>query len=72
MTRVDGKRPDGATVLPYDNGLPMAWDATIIHTCAPSRVQVTAIKSGSGAAAAEIRKEAKFASLSGRVLFRFV
>ena len=69
-TLVDSKRPDGATVLPYDNGLSMAWDATIIHTCAPSRVQVTAVKSGSGAAAAKIRKEAKYAPFSGRILFR--
>ena len=72
MTRCDGKRPDGATVLPFDAGLPMAWDATIIHTCASSHLHSTAVEAGSGAAAAEAKKEAKYAALSGRAHFRAV
>ena len=38
MDLSDGKRPDGATVLPYSRGREMAWDATIRHTCAPSYI----------------------------------
>ena len=36
LTRTDGKRPDGVTVMPFERGLPMAWDVTVVHTCAPS------------------------------------
>ena len=72
MTRCDGKRPDGATVLPFEAGMPMAWDATIIYTCASSHLHSTAAEAGSGAAAAEAHKESKYAALNGRAQFRAV
>ena len=31
LTRTDGKRPDSVTVMPFERGLPMAWDVTV-HT----------------------------------------
>ena len=49
------KRPDGMTVLPYSRRVPMAWDAAIVHTCAPSYLHATASSSGAAAAAAEDR-----------------
>lgn len=58
------------TVLPFERGLPMAWDATVIHTCASSHLHATAVQSGAAAAAAEARKKTKYSSLDGRVLFR--
>ena len=72
MMRSDGKRPDGATVLPFEAGLPKAWDATIFHTCASSHLHSTAVEAGSGAAAAEARKDSKYAALNGRAQFRAV
>ena len=39
----DEKRPDGATVLPFERSLPMAWDATIIHTWAPTHLHSNAV-----------------------------
>ena len=69
LTRQEGKRPDGATVLPYEEGLPMAWNATLIHTCAPSYLRVSAHEAGVAASAAEERKRLKYSSLSGRVVF---
>ena len=69
LIRQDGKRPDGATVLPFEDGLPIAWDATIIHTCAPSYLRVSTHEAGAAAAAAEERKRLKYISLSGRVVF---
>ena len=68
----DGKRPDGVTVLPFERCLPMAWDATITHTCSSSNLHETAVLAGAGAAAAKVRKEAKYSSLADRVQFRDV
>ena len=39
----------------------MEWDATIIHTCASSYLHSTAVEAGTGAAAAEVHKETKYA-----------
>ena len=36
LTRTDGNRHDGVTVLPFERGRPMAWEVTVIHTRAPS------------------------------------
>lgn len=72
LMRSDGKRPDGVTVLPYERGLPLAWDATITHTCAQSYLQSTAINAGAAAATAEARKESKYARLEGKVMFSAV
>ena len=60
LSRSDGKRPEGVTVLPYERGLPLAWDATITYTCAQSYVQVTAVHAGAAAAAAEKHKKSKY------------
>ena len=70
LTRVDGKRPDGVTVLPFSKGIPMAWDATIVHTSASSYLHATASSTGAAAASAEERKRAKYASLNDRVNFQ--
>ena len=72
MTRVDGKRPDGATILLYERGLPMAWDATIVHTSAQSYRHLTSAHAGEAAAAAVAKMRVKYAALDGRVDFRSV
>src|SRR6218665_996997 len=36
LIRTDGKRPDGATLVPWARGKYIAWDFTAIHTCAAS------------------------------------
>ena len=69
LVRSDGKRPDGATVLPFDKGLPMAWDATVRHTSASSYLHLTSISAGAAAAAAEAAKDKKYAALADRIHF---
>jgi len=36
MSRADGKRPDGATLVPWKAGRTLVWDATVVDTLAPS------------------------------------
>jgi len=36
--RVDGKKPDGLTLVPWQNGKPMVWDFTCADTLARSYV----------------------------------
>ena len=72
LTRTDGKRPDGVTVMPFKRGLPMAWDVTVVHTCAPSYLPASVYEAGSVAAAAEAKKEAKYASIEGLATFRAI
>ena len=42
----------------------MAWDATVVHTCAASYLSQTAISAGSAAEQAAVRKSEKYALLS--------
>ena len=39
LLRTDGMQPDGATLIPWSAGRYMAWDATVVHTCAASYLQ---------------------------------
>ena len=43
MSRSDGKRPDGATLVLWSRGKPLAWDVTVPDTYAASHIQATAI-----------------------------
>src|SRR6218665_723766 len=46
LLRIDGKWPDGATLIPWSAGRYMAWDTTVVHTCAASYLSQTAISAG--------------------------
>src|SRR6218665_3842920 len=63
LLRTDGKRPDGATLIPWSAGRYMAWDATVVNTCAASYLSQTAISAGSAAEQAAVHKTAKYALL---------
>ena len=36
LTRLDGKRPDGLTLIPWQGGKPLTWDVTVVSTLAAS------------------------------------
>ena len=59
----DGKRPDGATVMPWKSGQTLAWDATCPDTFAPSHVALAAREAGNVASQAERKKLEKYALL---------
>ena len=49
LSRVDGKRSDGMTMIPWQTGKPVVWDVTVIYTSAGSYVEASARKSGAAA-----------------------
>jgi len=66
----DARRFDGITVAAFERGLSMAWDATIIHTCAPTHLPVSAVAVRAAANAAEALKTQKYADMTERVDFK--
>ena len=32
LTRLDGKQPDGITLIPWHGGKPLMWDVTVVST----------------------------------------
>ena len=62
---VNGKRPDGTTVMPWKCGWVLTWDiyATCPDTYAPSHLALAARESGAVANQAEQRKTEKYAHL---------
>ena len=54
---VDGKRPDGATVMPWRCGQALVWDATCPDTYPPLHLALAARKAGAVANKAEQRRQ---------------
>jgi len=69
LSRDDGKRPDGLTVLPWANGRCMVWDFTCPDTLAASHLNHAVVGPGSVANDAESHKSAKYQSLSPMYCF---
>ena len=59
LSRDDGKRPDGVTLLPWAKGKPLAWDVTVPDTYADSHLTDTATTAGAAADKAASNKEIK-------------
>ena len=70
LTRLDGKRPDGLTLIPWQAGRPLTWDVTVVATLAESYLS-TAVK-GAGAVAelAASRKTQKYSELAHDYIFQ--
>ena len=64
LSRDDGKRPDGLTVLPWANGRCLVWDFTCPDTLAASHLNRAVISPGLVANDAEDRKTAKYLTLA--------
>ena len=60
LSRSDGKRPDGLSLVPWEEGKPMTWwDVTVVCPLADSYVATAARVAGSAAEGAAARKSAK-------------
>src|SRR6218665_1287724 len=54
---------DGATLVPWSTGKYLAWDATVVHTCAASYILPQAASVGPASVQAANRKALKYAAL---------
>ena len=69
LDRGDGKRPDGITVFPFQNGRSMIWDATPSDTFSADNVTLSPSRPVTIAIRAEDRKKTKYSALSDRFVF---
>jgi hypothetical protein len=63
LSRDNGKRPAGITLVPWIKGQPLVWDVTIVDTLADSYVLKTSEISGFAAEMACKRKHSKYSSI---------
>ena len=56
LSRVDEKRPDGLTLVPWSQGRSLVWDYTCSDTMAPSYIAKTSKEAGKSALQAKKRK----------------
>ena len=64
LSRGDGKRPDGMTLIPFQGGKPLVWDVTVATTIADPYVEAASREAGAAAELAAGRKLAKYAELA--------
>jgi len=69
LTRSDGKRPDGVTLIPWSSGKCLAWDVTVPDTVAASHVEATSTTAGAAADKAAENKMMKYTALQQTHLF---
>ncbi|XP_063385543.1 uncharacterized protein LOC134671614 [Cydia fagiglandana] len=64
LSRTDGKRPDGLTLVPWRRGRCLLWDATCVSTFAASHLGQTMRCAGSAAETAAKQKHVKYSALA--------
>ena len=67
ISRMDGKRPDGLTRVPWSRGLCLIWDFTCVDTLAVSRINCRNLNA---ADEAETRKIKKYENLTDTYIFQ--
>ena len=69
LSRSDGKRPDGLTMMPWKYGRCMVWDVTCPDTLAPSHLDRAVTGPSAVATFAEDNKRLKYAEISRTHVF---
>ena len=67
LTRTDGKRPDGITLAPWEEGKQLVWDVFCVDLLAPSRIENGSVANPVTAAEdADELKTAKYVCLTDK------
>src|SRR6188508_2204122 len=69
-SRTDGKRPDGATQIPWSSGKSLIWDVTVTDKLAASNISLSSAAPGESAENAANKKVTKYALLSNQYIFQ--
>ncbi|KAL0820722.1 hypothetical protein ABMA28_006551 [Loxostege sticticalis] len=70
LSRTDGKRPDGLTLVPWEKGRCLLWDATCVSTFAACHLGRTTLAPGAAAETAALKKHTKYSALEA--VYHFV
>ena len=70
LSRTDGKRPDGLTLVPWSRGKALTWDVTVATTLADSYVASSSRSAGAAAEKAAARKTDKYSQLPSCYIFQ--
>jgi len=63
LSRSDGKRPDGLTLIPWRTGRSLIWDVTVSCTTADSYLEASSREAGAAAELSASNKVVKYAGL---------
>ena len=69
LTRTDGKRLDGSTLVPWSAGKCVIWDVTIAHTMTPFYAAISSVSTGLVTEQSSARKLAKYSELAISQIF---
>ena len=67
--RMAGKRPAGATLIPWSRGKSLAWDVTVPDTYVTSHIQSASVEAGSAAKHVARTEISKYNELSATHIF---
>jgi len=70
LSRSDGKRPDGLSLVPWEEGKPLTWNLTIVYPLADSYVATAARVAGSAAEGAAACKSAKYTDIETNYMYQ--
>ena len=65
----DGKRPDGASIIPWKRGKIVTWDVTVADSFAASYIKDASFTAGAAAVLAAMKKTAKYEEMTRTYFF---
>jgi len=70
LTRLDGKRHDDLTLIPWQGGKALTWDVTVVSTLADSYLHALSHSASGTAEITPVKKESKYSLLPPDYIFQ--